>query len=170
MNEKTTKTLLEKLEEEINQKSKQIDALRYALRLAEKEHNSAADMVANCPQNIYYEDWVKAEKVRGEYVATLKTIDAQLSKELDDLCAKCEQERQKAQAEPVDDYYEKAPLKNLPRNSFFRKLRNGKPTSRVWVRGYWDVAEKKYCCIAFDDVNEICFLKADTVVAYGFTF
>jgi len=161
-----TKTTLENLEEQINIKSRQIDALRYALRLAEKEHKNAADMVKDCPQNIYYDEWVRAEQVRGEYVATLKTIDAQLSNELDALCDQCE----KAREEEAANHYELRPLNHLKTGDYFRKIRNGKPTSRVWVKHCWDASEKKYLCYAFDDTSDWCYIKGDTTIAAGFTF
>lgn len=45
-----------------------------------------------------------------------------------------------------------------------------KSESVVWVRGEYERSEKKYSCTKFVDVCHESFLKADTVVYFGFTF
>jgi hypothetical protein len=59
-------------------------------------------------------------------------------------------------------------IKQTPRREYF-KLR-ATDTARVWVRGDYDRATKRYECQAADDMNEFCYLKGTRAVFIGFTY
>ena len=60
------------------------------------------------------------------------------------------------------------PIKQTPRGEYF-KLR-ATDTARVWVRGEYDRASKRYECYAADDVNEFIYLKGTRAAFVGFTY
>lgn len=62
---------------------------------------------------------------------------------------------------------EKTQIKNLKKGEFIKRTETAQ---RVYIKGDYDRATKTYSCIAYDDINQEIFIKADKVVFYGFTF
>ena len=58
-------------------------------------------------------------------------------------------------------------IKDLKHGEFFKLKEDSK---RVYIRDEYDRSEKKYCCVAFDDVNAWRMFKGDKKVFAGFTF
>lgn len=79
-------TLKERTQQQANEKSEEINALNYALFLVGNKYKSASDMVKECPQNIYIEEWKKEEKSLSKKYELLNKLHARLSKELDTIC------------------------------------------------------------------------------------
>lgn len=84
--------------------SRELDALHYAKYLTSQKHASALDMVQNCPQNIYIEDWKKEEKNLAEKCEYLAELENDLQSDLFALCDAIENER-KAQRQILDNYF-----------------------------------------------------------------
>lgn len=61
-------------------------------------------------------------------------------------------------------------IKNLKKGEFFKRIIKGQPTERVYIRGDYDRATKTYSAIAYDDINQEIFIKADKLVFIDFTF
>ena len=62
---------------------------------------------------------------------------------------------------------EKTAIKNLKKGEFIKRTETAQ---RVYIKGDYDRATKSFSCIAYDDINQEIFIKADKVVFYGFTF
>lgn len=58
-------------------------------------------------------------------------------------------------------------VKELKNGEFFKLKEDSK---RVYIRGEYDRSEKKYSCIAFDDICMERMFKGDKKVFVGFTF
>ena len=58
-------------------------------------------------------------------------------------------------------------IKELKIGEFFKLKEDSK---RVYIRDEYDRSEKKYCCIAFDDICVYRMFKGDKKVYAGFTF
>lgn len=58
-------------------------------------------------------------------------------------------------------------LKDLKHGEFFKLKEDSK---RVYIKDEYDRSEKKYCCIAFDDISAWRMFKGDKKVFAGFTF
>ncbi len=65
---------------------------------------------------------------------------------------------------------EKTKIKNLKKGEFIRRCVKGSPALRVYVKGDYDRATKSYSCIAYDDINQEIFIKAEKEVFFGFSF
>ena len=65
-------TRLKKINEQMNNKSKEISVLNYVNYLLCKKRDSALSMVEDCPQNVYIEEWKQEAKKQGENVQILK--------------------------------------------------------------------------------------------------
>lgn len=61
-------------------------------------------------------------------------------------------------------------IEEVPRGEFFWPLRAGNPTNKVYVRGDFCRAEKKYIGEDFDDISRERLFKKGTLVAIGRTF
>lgn len=81
-----TQKEIKKIENAINEKSAQINAIQYALSLVNQKHDSAVDMCQNVPTNIYIEDWKRERDYTQKQAEQLKAIWQQLGGELDELC------------------------------------------------------------------------------------
>ena len=49
-------------------------------------------------------------------------------------------------------------------------LKRKADAQRVYIRGDYDRSSKSYSCIAYDDINQEIFIKANKKVFVGFTF
>ena len=58
-------------------------------------------------------------------------------------------------------------IRELKAGEFFKLKENSK---RVYIRDEYDRSEKKYCCIAWDDVNVCRLFNGNKQVFVGFTF
>lgn len=65
---------------------------------------------------------------------------------------------------------EQTQIKNLKKGEYIKRSIKGQPSERVYIKGDYDRATKSYSCIAFNDINQEIFIKADKMVFYGFTF
>ena len=97
MKNELTKTI-KNLEELIDEKNAQINAIQYALSLVEQKHKSACDMVENVPNNVYIEDWKREKDYTQKQAQELRAIWQSLSEDLDQLCNQLNR-LEKAQAE-----------------------------------------------------------------------
>lgn len=64
------------------------------------------------------------------------------------------------------DYYETTTLKSVKKGDVFMLNTSG----RVYVRGDYDRASRKYSYSAWDDFNHEAFANGDRKVYVGFTF
>lgn len=62
---------------------------------------------------------------------------------------------------------EKTAIKNLKKGEFIKRTETAQ---RVYIKGDYDRATKSFSCIAYDDINQEIFIKANKEVFYGFTF
>lgn len=90
--------LLQNIENQINQKGAQLEAVRYSIYLLEKEHKNACDMVEHVPNNIYIEEWKASAKHSAKMLENMRSIYDQLAKEQEQLCNDYEKEEQRQQA------------------------------------------------------------------------
>ena len=70
----------------------------------------------------------------------------------------------------LDHVEQVAKLKDLKKGEFFQRMRNGKPSQKVYTKGAWEIAEKKFWCDSEEDISEGIFLKSNTLVFVGFTY
>lgn len=85
---KDTRAKIQELEEQMDKMGAELGALAYAIQLVEEKHKSAADMVANVPQNIYIEEWKSEERYTAQKLEQLKAIYNEKGKEQAKICAK----------------------------------------------------------------------------------
>ena len=62
---------------------------------------------------------------------------------------------------------EQTAIKNLKKGDLIKRTETAQ---RVYIKGDYDRASKSFSCIAYDDINQEIFIKANKVVFYGFTF
>ena len=74
---KTKETLQNKIDLTI----KQLEALTYAKHLTEKKHSEALDMVENCPQNIYIDEWKHEAERTARHLEALDQVADMVAKE-----------------------------------------------------------------------------------------
>ena len=98
----TKENKLKNLDEQITEKSHNLEALSYAKYLTDEKLKNARNMVENVPQNIYIEEW-KAEAQHLDKISQrLDKIYNEESEEQSRLCAEYEATEQgKAQAEAL---------------------------------------------------------------------
>jgi len=58
-------------------------------------------------------------------------------------------------------------IKNLKKGDLIKRT---EIAQKVYIKGDYDRASKSFSCIAYDDINQEIFIKANKVVFYGFTF
>ena len=58
-------------------------------------------------------------------------------------------------------------IKDLKKGEFLKRKADA---NRVYIRGDYDRSSKSYSCIAYDDINQEIFIKANKKVFVGFTF
>lgn len=92
------KNTLETINEQMTINQQQQSAIQYALYLIEQKHESALNMIKNHPNNIYFEEWEEEERMQAKRLETLKGLSEKLAQELDNLCNKMEQEKQRIKA------------------------------------------------------------------------
>lgn len=92
---KNTQRTLEQIDQEITKKSKQLEAIRYAKHLTEKQHKNALDMVEHVPNNIYIEDWKAEEKYLAKMLEQLQSIYDELAEQQSELCREFENVEQR---------------------------------------------------------------------------
>lgn len=62
---------------------------------------------------------------------------------------------------------EEKTIKEVKKGEFIKR----KPdATRVYIKGDYDRASKSFSCIAYDDINQEIFIKANKKVFVGFTF
>ena len=62
-------------------------------------------------------------------------------------------------------------IREMKKGEFFtRKPRENPSESQVWIRGEYDLAQKKYECVRFDDASRFCYLKGETQVYTDLVF
>lgn len=63
-------------------------------------------------------------------------------------------------------------IKDIKKGEFFTLSNHGEypNENRVYIKGDYDRAERKYECSKFTDMNHCSYLKADRKVWIGFTF
>lgn len=62
---------------------------------------------------------------------------------------------------------EEIEIKKIKKGEFLKRKAD---SQRVYIRGDYDRASKSYSCIAYDDINQEIFIKANKKVFIGFTF
>ena len=62
---------------------------------------------------------------------------------------------------------QKTEIKNLKKGEFIKRSETAK---RVYIKGDYDRATKSFSCIAYDDINQEIFIKANKNVFYDFEF
>lgn len=67
----------------------------------------------------------------------------------------------------MEEMVEMSTIKDLKAGEFFKLKADAK---RVYIRDEYDRSEKKYCCIAFDDINVCRLFNGSKKVFVGFTF
>ena len=69
------------------------------------------------------------------------------------------------------DYVEQiVELKELKKGEFFQRIRNGKPSKKVYTKDTWEVGYKKFWCNDYEDISNGILLKSNTPVFVGFTY
>lgn len=58
-------------------------------------------------------------------------------------------------------------IKELKKGEFLKRKAD---SNRVYIKGDYDRASKSFSCIAYDDINQEIFIKADKIVFVGFIF
>ena len=58
-------------------------------------------------------------------------------------------------------------IKELKKGEFLKRKADA---NRVYIKGDYDRSSKSYSCIAYDDINQEIFIKANKKVFVGFTF
>lgn len=58
-------------------------------------------------------------------------------------------------------------IKELKRGEFFKRSEHAQ---RVYIKGDYDRATKSFSCIAYDDINQEIFIKANKEVFIDFIF
>ena len=58
-------------------------------------------------------------------------------------------------------------IKELKKGEFLKRKADAK---EVYIKDYYDRASKSFCCIAYSDINNWVFIKANKKVFVGFTF
>lgn len=98
----TKENKLKSLDEQITEKSHDLEALRYAKYLTDEKLKNARNVVENVPQNIYIEEW-KAEAQHLDKISQrLDKIYNEVGEEQSRLCAEYEATEQgKAEAEAL---------------------------------------------------------------------
>ena len=62
-------------------------------------------------------------------------------------------------------------IKDLSKGEYFKRLRNGQPTSETYTRGEYNREFKKFSCDKHSDVwGDDVLLKGSTLVLVGFTY
>ena len=61
-------------------------------------------------------------------------------------------------------------LKKVKMGEFFKRLRKGSPSAKVYVKDYYEPSEHKYWVYDYFDVNSGFFLKGSTEVTTDFEF
>lgn len=62
---------------------------------------------------------------------------------------------------------EEIEIKKTKKGEFLKRKAD---SQRVYIRGDYDRASKSYSCVAYDDINQEIFIKANKKVFIGFTF
>ena len=62
---------------------------------------------------------------------------------------------------------EEKKISEVKKGDFLKRKADAK---RVYIRGDYDRASKSFSCIAYDDINQEIFIKANKKVFVGFTF
>jgi hypothetical protein len=61
-------------------------------------------------------------------------------------------------------------LKYLKKGDFFKRIRNGAPSKKVYLKGDYDKSEKAFLCTNYEDINDYIFLKPKTAVFIDFEY
>lgn len=61
-------------------------------------------------------------------------------------------------------------LKDIRKGEFFKRLRKGQPSAKVYVKDYYMPCEHKFWVYDYFDVNSGFFLKGSTEVTTDFEF
>ena len=69
--------------------------------------------------------------------------------------------------ESVDNCCTVKSIRELKSGEFFKLNEN---SQRVYIRDEYNRSERKYCCIAFDDINACRMFNGEKLVFVGFTF
>ena len=72
--------------------------------------------------------------------------------------------------ESFEKDFEIVKIEEVTKGNFFKRLRKGEPSSKVYVKGGFDRFEKKYIGEDWDDISREIYLKKGTLVAVGFEF
>ena len=61
-------------------------------------------------------------------------------------------------------------LKDLPRDCYFKRIINGKPTKTIYLKGEYIRSDKKYECCKADDANDFVYLDPKTEIFIDFIY
>tara|TARA_R110001632_G_scaffold229359_1_gene365397 strand:+ start:198 stop:467 length:270 start_codon:yes stop_codon:yes gene_type:complete len=72
--------------------------------------------------------------------------------------------------EALEKGFQIVKIEEVKKGDFFKRLRKGEPSSKVYAKGGFDRFEKKYIGEDWDDISREIYLKKGTLVAVGFDF
>ena len=72
--------------------------------------------------------------------------------------------------EALEKGFQIVKIEEVTKGDFFKRLRKGEPSSKVYIKGGFDRFEKKYIGEDWDDISREIYLKKGSLVSVGFTF